>query len=79
MALVLCLCTEKCLCCVQGHCLVLLAEKEGKASLAEELLFESIYEKGLNISDLSTLEQIGEELQLPRVSLQRLDFSLQQL
>ncbi|CAL5229761.1 g13145 [Coccomyxa viridis] len=52
---------------LQGHRLVLLAEKEGKASQAEERLFEAIYEKGLNISDISTLEQIGEELQLPEV------------
>ena len=57
------------MCCAQGHRLVLLAEKEGKASHAEDLLFEAIYEKGLNISDVSTLEQIGEELQLPGVSL----------
>ncbi len=46
---------------------MLLAEKEGKASQAEDLLFEAIYEKGLNISDISTLEHIGEELQLPEV------------
>lgn len=42
--------------------------------MAEELLFEAIYEKGLNISDISTLEQIGEELQLPRVRLQPVNF-----
>ena len=58
---------------VQGHRLVLLAEEEGKACRAEDLLFEAIYEKGLNISDIATLEQIGEELQLPRVEQLPLD------
>ena len=64
-----CASPEDVVCGVQGHRLVLLAEKEGKASQAEEMLFEAIYEKGLNISDSSTLEQIGEELQLPEVKL----------
>ena len=54
---------------VQAHRLVLLADKEGKASEAEDLLFEAIYEKGKNISDIATLEQIGEQLQLPGVRL----------
>ncbi len=54
---------------VQAHCLVLLADKEGKASEAEDLLFEAVYENGKNISDIATLEQLGEELQLPGVRL----------
>ena len=54
---------------VQAHRLVLLADKEGKASEAEDLLFEAIYENGKNVSDIITLEQIGEQLQLPGVRL----------
>ena len=53
---------------VQAHRLVLLADKEGKASEAEDLLFEAIYENGKNVS-IATLEQIGERLQLPGVRL----------
>ena len=63
----LAICLGRDVCDVQGHRLVLLAEEKGKASRAEDLLFEAIYEKGLNISDISTLERIGEELQLPNV------------
>jgi hypothetical protein len=54
---------------VQAHRLVLLADKEGKASEAEDLLFEAIYENGKNVSDIATLEQIRERLQLPGVRL----------
>ena len=45
---------------------MLLAEQSGKASEAEDLLFEAIYEKGMNVSDITVLEQLGEQLHLPR-------------
>ena len=47
---------------------MLLAEQSGKASEAEDLLFEAIYEKGMNVSDITALEQLGEQLHLPRVT-----------
>ena len=55
-------------CLLQGHRLVLLAEQSGKASEAEDLLFEAIYEKGMNVSDIAVLEQLGEQLHLPGVT-----------
>ena len=60
------------LCMPQGHRLVLLAEQYGKASEAEDLLFEAIYEKGTNVSDVTVLEQLGEQLHLPGVTKQLL-------
>ena len=47
---------------------MLLAEQSGKASEAEDLLFEAIYEKGMNVSDVTVLEQLGEQLHLPGVT-----------
>ena len=55
-------------CLLQGHRLVLLAEQSGKASEAEDLLFEAIYEKGMNVSNITVLEQLGEQLHLPGVT-----------
>ena len=55
-------------CLLQGHRLVLLAEQSGKASEAEDLLFEAIYEKGMNVSDITVLEQLGEQLHLSGVT-----------
>ncbi len=51
----------------QAHRLVLLAEKQGLAPQAEDLLFDAIYERGLNISDEATLSRLGEELGLSGV------------
>jgi predicted DsbA family dithiol-disulfide isomerase len=53
---------------MQAHRLVWLADKHGLATAAEDVLFEAIYERGLNVSDEATLSRLGEELGLAGVS-----------
>ena len=52
---------------------MVLAERTGRAAEAEELLFEAIYERGQNVADAATLQALGEELGLNRVSRSRID------
>jgi len=53
---------------VSGHRLVALARRNGNSHEANKALFRKSYEEGKNISLPEVLEEVSEELQLPRPS-----------